>query len=60
MLRRDILADFQGRRPGENTSFAHTIGWVHGFHDGSALRPEIRLDGTSGARGIDHGTSVRC
>ena len=60
MLRRNILADFQGLRLGETTSFEHTIGWVHDSYGGSVLRPEIRLDGTSGAKGIGHDTSVRC
>ncbi len=57
VLRSDCLADFQGQRTGiAGTYFEHTLGYVRHLSSWAILRPEIRLDYTSGQRGYDNGT----
>jgi len=57
VLRSDCLADFQGERTGiKGAYFEHTLGYVRHLTSWAILRPEIRLDYTSGQKGYDNGT----
>lgn len=57
VLRSDVLDDFVGERTGfKTTYFEHTLGLAHYFYDWLVVRPEVRLDYTSGAKAFDNGT----
>jgi len=57
VFRSDCLADFNGQRTGiPGAYFEHTLGYVRHLTSWAILRPEVRLDYTSGQKGYDNGT----
>ncbi len=57
VLRSDILADFQGQRTGYATNLLeHTLGYIYHITPWAIIRPEVRLDYSTGPKAYDNGT----